>query len=59
MVLIVLLLLRSHDNLILKIHQQINGYLNEGLLFIGGFKVGNVPEMVNTEVLTQFIYKPT
>ena len=59
MVLIVLLLLRSHDNLILKIHQQINGYLNEGLLFIGGFKVGNVPEVINKEVLNQFIYKPT
>ena len=59
MVLIVFLLLRNHGNLILKIHQQINGYLNEGLLFIGGFKVGNVPEVINKEVLTQFIYKPT
>ena len=53
MVLIVLLLLCNHDNLILKIHHQINGYLNEGLLFIGGFKVGNVPEVINKEVLNQ------
>ena len=27
-------------------------------LFIGSFKVGSVPGMINKEVLAQFIYKP-
>ena len=50
MVLILLLLLCNHDNLILKLHQK-NCYFDEGWLFIGSFKVGSVPEMINKEVL--------
>ena len=50
MVLILLLLLCNHDNLILKLHQE-NCYFDEGWLFIGSFKVGSVPEMINKEVL--------
>ena len=34
-------------------------YLNEGWLFIGRFKVRNLPRMINKEVLAQFIHKPT
>ena len=49
MVLILLLLLCNHDNLILKLHQK-NCYFDEGWLFIGSFKVGSVPEMINKEV---------
>ena len=56
MVLILLLLLYNHDNLILKLHQKKNSYLDEGWLFIGSFKVGSVPGMVNKEILAQFIY---
>ena len=36
-----------------------NRYLNEGWLFIGRLKAGNLPRMINKEVLAQFIYKPT
>ena len=57
MVLILLLLLCTHDNLILKLHQK-NSYLDEGWLFVGSFKVGSVPGTTNKEVLAQFIYKP-
>ena len=32
-----------------------NSSLGEGLLFIGGFKVGSVPGMLNKEVLAYFI----
>ena len=31
---------------------------DEGWLFIGRFKVGSLPRMINKEVLAQFIYKP-
>ena len=34
-------------------------HINEGWLFIGRFKVGNLPRMINKEVLAQFIHKPT
>ena len=36
-----------------------NSYLNEGWLFIGRFKVGSLPRMINKEVLAQFIHEPT
>ena len=49
MVLILLLLLCNHANLILKLYQK-NCYFDEGTLFIGSFKVGSVPEMINKEV---------
>ena len=55
MVLILLSLLCNLDNLILKLHE--GWHLDEGWLFIGRFKVGNVPGMINKEVLAQFIYK--
>ena len=58
MVLILLLLLCNHDNSSLKLLQKKNSYLDEGWLFIGSFKVGSVPGMINKEVLAQFIYKP-
>ena len=32
-----------------------NSSLGEGWLFIGSFKVGSVPGMLNKEVLAQFI----
>ena len=57
MVLILLLLLCIHDNLKLKLHQK-NSCLDEGWLFIGSFKVGSVPGMINKEVLAQYIHKP-
>ena len=57
MVLILLLPLCNHDTLIPKLHQKKNSYFDEGWLFIGSFKVGSVPEMIN-KVLAQFIYKP-
>ena len=57
MVLILLLLLCNHDTLILKLHQKKNSYFDDGWLFIGSFKVGSVPEMIN-KVLAQFIHKP-
>ena len=53
MVLILLLLLFNHDNLIVKLHQKKKkkkkkkkNYLDEGWLFIGSFKVGNVLGML-------------
>ena len=58
MVLILLLFLCNRDNLILKLLQKKNRYFDEGWLFIGSFKVGSVPGMINKEVLTQFIDKP-
>ena len=59
MVLTLLLLLCNRDNLILKLGtSEKNSYLDEGWLFIGSFKVGSVPRMINKEVLAQFIYKP-
>ena len=33
-------------------------YLNEGWLFLGRFKGGNLPRMINEKVLAQFIHKP-
>ena len=57
-VLILLLLLSNHVNLILKLNQKKNTYLDKGWLFIGSFKVGGVPEITNNKVLSQFIYKP-
>ena len=58
MVLILLLLLCSNDNLIIKLHQK-NSYRDEECLFIGCFKVGSVQRMTNKEALVHFIYKPT
>ena len=58
MVLILLPLHCNHDNLILKLHQKKNSFFDEGWLFIGSFKVGHVPGMINKEVLAQFTYKP-
>ena len=58
MVLILLLLLCNHDNLILKLHQKKNSYLDEGWLFVGSLKVESIPEMINKGMLAQFIYKP-
>ena len=55
MLLILLLLLCNQDNLILKLHQKKNNDLNEGWFFIGSFKVGSLPGMINKEVLAQFI----
>ena len=58
MVLTLLLLLCNHS-LILKLGtSEKNSYLDEGWLFIGSFKVGSVPGMINKDVLAQFIYKP-
>ena len=56
-VLILLLLLSNHVNLILKLNQKKNTYLDKGWHFIGSFKVAGVPE-INNKVLSQFIYKP-
>ena len=58
MVLILLLLLCSNDNLIIKLHQK-NSYHDEECLFIGCFKVESVQRMTNKEALVHFIYKPT
>ena len=58
MVLTVLLLLCNHDNLILKLYQKKNSYLDEGWFVIGSFKVGSVLGMINKEVFVQFIHKP-
>ena len=57
MVLIFLPLLGNQDNLILKLHQKKNSYVDEGWLFIDRFKVGSVPQMINKEVLVQLTYK--
>ena len=42
-------LLCNHDNLTLKFHPK-NSNLNEVWLFIGRFKVGSLPRMINKEV---------
>ena len=42
-----------------KIKSEKNSYFDEGWLFIGTFKVGSVPGMINKDVLAQFIYKST
>ena len=52
-----LLLLCNYDNLTLEFHKK-NSYLNEVWLFLGRFKTGSLPRMINKEVLAQFIYKP-
>ena len=57
MVLILLSVFCNHDNWRIKLYQKKN-YLDEGLLFIGKFKVGSVLEMINKEVLAQFLHKP-
>ena len=48
-------LLCNHGNLTLKLHQK-KSYLNEGWLFIGRFKAGSLPRMINKEMPVQFIY---
>ena len=50
-------LLWNYGNLTLKLHQK-NSYLNEGLLFVGRFKVGRFPRMINKKVVPQFFSKP-
>ena len=50
MVLILLPFLCNHGHLILKLHQK-KSYLDEGWLFIGSFKFGSVPGMINKEAL--------
>ena len=56
---IILLILFSlcckYDNFIQKLHQKKIASL---VLFMGRFKVESVPEMINQEVLTSFMYKP-
>ena len=42
-----------------KIKSEKNSYFDGGWLFIGAFKVGSVPGMINKDVLAQFIYKST
>ena len=42
MVLSLFPLLCKHSNLTLTLHQKDHSYLNEGWLFIGRFKVGNL-----------------
>ena len=41
------------------IHIRKNSYLNEGWLFIGKFKVGSLPRMMNEELLAKFKCKST
>ena len=49
----------SSATMILKLGTaEKNSYLDAGWLFIGSFKVGSVPGMINKEVLVQFIHKP-
>ena len=45
MVVILLSFLCNYDNLTRKLHQKKHNYPNEGCLFIGTFKVGNIPRM--------------
>ena len=56
---IILLILFSlcckYGNFIQKLHQKKIATL---VLFMGRFKVESVPEMINQEVLTSFMYKP-
>ena len=33
--------------------------MDEGWHFVGSFKIGSVPGMINKEVLAQFMCKPT
>ena len=47
-------LLCNHGNLTLKFIRKYS-YLNEGWLFIGRFKAGSLPRMINKEVLAKFI----
>ena len=56
MVLIFLLLLCSHDNLILKLHQKKSSYIDEEWLFIGSLKAGSVLGIINKEVQALFLY---
>ena len=56
MVLVLLPLLCKHDTLIPKFDKK-KSYLEEGLHFIGRFKVWSVPGMINKETLAQLIYK--
>ena len=42
-----------------KIKSEKNSYFHKGWLFVGTFKVGSVPGMINKDVLAQFIYKST
>ena len=42
-----------------KIKSEKNSHFDKGWLFIGTFKVGSVPGMINKDVLAQFIYKST
>ena len=58
MVLTLLLLLWNHDNFYTKNTSGKTSYLDKGWFFIGSFKVGSVPGMINKEVLAQFLYKP-
>ena len=58
MVVILLCFLCNHDNLILKLHQKKNRYLDEVWIFIDRFKVGSAPKMRNKVVLALFIYEP-
>ena len=55
MVLILLVLLYNHDKLILKLHQK------KWLPWwrVAFYRFGSVQGMINKEVLTQFIYKPS
>ena len=47
----------SSATMILKLGRaEKNSYLDAGWLFIGSFKVGSVPGMINKEVLAKFIY---
>ena len=41
-----------------KITSEKINYFDEGWLFIGISKVRSVPEMINKEVLVQFVHKP-
>ena len=59
MLLALLFLVWNHNILMLKLHQK-KSYLNERWLLVGRFKVGSVlPEIINKEILAQFIYKST
>ena len=53
MVLLLLLLFWNDDNLIVKPHKKV------ATLMKGGFKIGSVPGLINKELLTQFMHKPT
>ena len=54
MVLSLLPLLFNHGNLTLILHQK-SSYNNERWLFIGRFKVGSLPRMINKEVLSVYL----